>query len=51
MIEDILFEFSDFIFEIPLGVSGGNILSYSLDGDNYDLEIVGEKEIITVIIG
>lgn len=36
MIEDIVFDVTEFILELPLGISGGNILSYSLDGSSYD---------------
>jgi len=36
MIDDILFDFSDFILEIPNGTAGTFGVSYSMDGDNYD---------------
>lgn len=36
MIDDIVFDVTEFIMEIPYGVAGGDILSYSLDGGNYN---------------
>jgi hypothetical protein len=36
MIDDILFDFSDFILELPNGAVGSNGESYSMDGVNYD---------------
>jgi hypothetical protein len=36
MIDDILFASDNFIIELPVGVIGGNIDAYSLDGPNYD---------------
>lgn len=36
MIDDITFDVTDFILEIPYGEIGGVIDSYSMDGSNYD---------------
>ncbi len=36
MIDDIVFDVTDFIIELPYGIVGGNILSYSMDGSSYD---------------
>ena len=38
MIDDIVFDFSVFILELPIGTPGGTIESYSMDGSNYDFE-------------
>lgn len=38
MIDDIVFDVTEFILELPQGISGGAIISYSLDGDNYDFK-------------
>ena len=37
MIDDITFDVTDFILEIPYGAAGGTIDSYSMDGASYDL--------------
>ncbi len=50
MISDILFEFNEFILEIPNGVSGGNIYGYSLDGLNYDFNSNNGGETSSVFI-
>jgi hypothetical protein len=50
MIDDIVFSFNTFILEIPIGVAGGLISGYSLDGNNFDFtETGGEK--VTVFLG
>ena len=36
MIDDIVFDFSDFILEIPNGTAGTFGEAYSMDGVNYD---------------
>jgi len=36
MIDDITFDVTEFIMEIPYGTPGGNIESYSMDGISYD---------------
>jgi hypothetical protein len=40
MIDDIVFDFSDFILEIPDGAVGTFGSAYSLDGVNYDFTSV-----------
>ena len=53
MIDDIVFggtysiDTNEFIMEIP-SISGGDIISYSLDGGNYDFINSGES--ISIII-
>lgn len=41
MIDDIVFDFSDFILEIPIGTAGTFGISYSMDGVNYDFNSSG----------
>jgi hypothetical protein len=36
MIDDIIYTPNEFILELPLGATGGDITSYSFDGSNYD---------------
>lgn len=43
MLDDIVFLSEFFILETDV-TSGGNILSYSLDGDNYDFISTGGGE-------
>ncbi len=47
MIEDITFESINCIFEFPQGESGGNLITFSMDGDNYEIKSL---EISTVFI-
>lgn len=41
MIDDILFDFTSFILEIPFDTAGGLISSYSLDGSSFDFVSIG----------
>ncbi len=41
MIDDIVFDVTEFILELPYGDAGGTIDSYSLDGNNYDFSSGG----------
>ena len=41
MIDDIVFDFSDFILEIPEGTAGTFGVAYSMDGVNYDYDNSG----------
>ncbi len=36
MIDDIVYTPNHFLLETPVGATGGDITSYSLDGSNYD---------------
>lgn len=38
MIDDIIYDSTEFILEIPLGTPGGVITSYSLDGNSFDIK-------------
>ncbi len=39
MIDDIVFDENNlFILELPEGEAGGNIISFSFDGANYDIK-------------
>lgn len=38
MITDILFDSWHFLFQIPSGPLGNNILGYSMDGNNFAFE-------------
>jgi hypothetical protein len=50
MIDDIVFDVTEFILELPLGVSGGDILSYSLDGASYDFISTSGGETSSIFI-
>lgn len=51
MINDIVFDVTEFIMEFPVGISGGTITSYSLDGSQYDFtESTGGGETSSVFI-
>jgi hypothetical protein len=47
MIDDIIYDSREFILEIPIGVAGGRITSYSLDGSSYDISIQTSHVFIT----
>jgi hypothetical protein len=51
MIDDIVFSVDEFILEIPFGSIGGVIVSYSMDGYNYDFtESSGGGETSSIFI-
>lgn len=50
MIDDIVFDVTEFIMEIPYGVAGGIISSYSLDGSHYDFTESSGGETSSVFI-
>lgn len=41
MIDDIIYDSTEFILETPAGTPGGVITSYSLDGSNFDFTSSG----------
>jgi len=49
MIDDIVFDVTDFILELPYGDAGGNIESFSMDGSSYDFTTSGEISCIFII--
>ena len=51
MIDDITFDVTEFIVEIPYGVSGGTINSYSMDGNGYDFNTTqgGETSYVFIV--
>lgn len=50
MIADIVYDINEFILEIPTGTPGGIIISYSLDGQNYDFTESSGGEISSVFV-
>jgi hypothetical protein len=51
MIDDIIYDYLDFILELPSASPGGVIISYSLDSINYDfLSSGGSTEVSSVFI-
>ena len=49
MIDDIVYDASDFILELPEGVPGGDIVSFSSDGFSYDfISSTGESSYVFV---
>jgi len=49
MIDDIIFDINEFILEMPDGIAGGDILSYSLDGGSYDFISTGTSSELSYI--
>jgi hypothetical protein len=50
MIDDITFDVTDFILEIPYGAAGGTIDSYSMDGASYDFTSTSGGETSSIFI-
>ena len=50
MVDDIIYSNYSFILELEEGVPGGQIESFSSDGENYDFISTG-GETITIFIG
>jgi hypothetical protein len=50
MIDDILFDYSEFILELPYGDAGGLIESYSMDGFSYDFVSTYGSETSSIFI-
>jgi hypothetical protein len=49
MIDDIVYDVSDFILELPSGTPGGDIVSFSMDGFSYDfISSTGESSCVFV---
>lgn len=50
MIDDIVYDINEFILELDNGTPGGVIISYSLDGKNYDFTESSGGEISSVFV-
>jgi hypothetical protein len=50
MIEDVIYDSLIFVYETPNEPSGGDILGYSYDGDNYDFSSTGVGEVSVIFI-
>lgn len=50
MIDDIVFEFTSFILELPFDSPGGLISAYSMDGSSYDFTSTNGGETSSVFI-
>lgn len=50
MIEDVIYDSLIFVYETPEEPSGGEILGYSYDGDNFDFGSTGGGEVSVIFI-
>ncbi len=50
MIDDITFDVTEFILELPYGAVGGIIDSYSMDGSGYDFTASSGGETSSIFI-